>query len=350
MKKLIFFLAAVLLTAFSARTFAQDQTTFVNGKHNYSVNTAVPHTGSDYTWAVYTYSGTTWAASDLQTIVSYGSPEATLDTDYKFITDGTLKDNQDTIQWLKAGQYIVAITEKFSPSGCTTTRFFGVDVLDLDLLVLTEYDGFITSDTTLCNTSSDTIIGSDSDETVDKKDVNNYTLATMTFTYKISLHTLMGSKYDENLISSKTSVENAKWQFVIDTTDCELPIASTTTDNTYTPSITLNYTSSDGTFTPATGLVTDIPAKTGEVVITATIQNIATEETADYVLNLKIDPSSVKIENSTTPNGDYAEGQELNSYDGSNNGFVEDTNNADTNETKQITVHSIPNTSKITFQ
>lgn len=326
MKKLVFLFAAVLLTAFSAKTFAQgsQQTAVINATRNYWVNStdyATAPTGdaatNTYAWAVYTWDG----IADY-TLDTWTANAATVGTDYNGATD---TDYNTQIEWLATGTYVVEVVEQ-STDGCTTVRRFGVTVIDLDLLVVTkDNDGTtLTAAGTYCNTNSGDIWGDSHDD-----NLNNEALATMTMTYEITLYTAKGGDAATEI---GTVLPSAGWKF------------SAQDASTIPGAGTVTWTVTDATGTYTTGSLNEITVAPGTstVTITAEIQNIAADAANKYVLGFSVDPATVLVDNGGTA-GDYAEGVEPTAYDG-----ITDTD-SHVNAAYTITVNPAPNTTKIKF-
>ena len=346
MKKLVFLFAAVLLTAISAKTFAQgtQQTVLINASQNYWVNSTdggktqdvSGHTNSTYLWSIYDWDGldaTDYTSSSWTTTLS-----AT--TAANFVSGNKTSFNTQ-IEWLEAGSYVVEVVETSDVDACTTVRRFGVKVLELDLLTTTTYVTQQVAPLTTCNTNSGDIWGDSNEENLNAED-----LATMTITYEITLSTKAGSAASADLIG--TVFPNAKWKFTA--ADVSIIPAATTTP-AMTPDIT--WTVSNGeTYTSAgDGTTTDneifVGTGTSTVTITAVVQNIAADADQDYVLDFTIDPASVLVDNGGNAD-EYAEGQEPTVNDGTNNNDSSGSG-AFQNDAYQITINPAPNTTKIEF-
>ncbi len=332
MKKLFTLLSLFVLIGMSANVFAQgsQQTVTINSTRNYWVNSTDgttqddDHEGNSYTWSVYEWNGALdYTASD------WTATAATVDSDYSFeVTNSGVDAFATQIKWLATGTYVVEVVETNAGDGCTTVRRFGVTIIDLDLLVVTKdhLEATLAASATYCNTNTGSIYG-DSDAT----DLNDATvtpvMSTMTMTYEITLYTAKGGGAGTEI---GNVLEDASWKFSVQ-------------DASTIPSSPGNvtWTVTDGTGTYTTGSLNEITvaAGTSTVTITAEIQNIADVPTADYVLSLSIDPSTVLVENGGTA-VDYAEGQEPAAYTGADSSH--------TNSAYSITVNPIPNTSKIT--
>nr|WP_319998366.1 hypothetical protein [uncultured Draconibacterium sp.] len=320
MKKLVFLLVAVFLTAFGAKTFAQDQTAFVNASYTYSVNDNT--TNSEYSWKVYTYEGD-W--SDIATTTTTGITEVTGNP--SIYTGSASSTYEQEIKWLAAGKYIVEVTEKNKETDCSTIRRFGISILDLDLLVQTfDTDGatkFTADQEATCNTSADTILASDTINDFD--DVNAYGLGTMTYTYKVTLYTKQGGAAGTEI---GTVLSDAAWKFTIADAS-SIPTTPTEAGVVWTV---------DGTEVADIESPIEVAAGTSEVTITATIQNIAADANTQYILDFDIDPESVVID---TDDDGYDDGVEVSTNNGTGNSHV--------NNAFSVTVNSIPNTSRISF-
>jgi|GEM_PF-2058733 hypothetical protein len=326
MKKLFTLLSLFVLIGMSANVFAQtfDQTTTINSTRPYYVNSSdgsaedLPgHTGSTYQWSVYDYQ------SDFLTVSSL---TAAAGTDYSFGagSDETFKAQ---ITWLAAGNYVVEVVETSSNS-CTTTRRFSVQIIELDLLVQT-YDhettpNLLDADFTTCNTNSGDIWGTDNAE-----DLNDESLNTMKFTYKVSLYTKKAGTASDEIMDSFTS---ASWKFAVSNASNTKPTTTEAnitwaipTQTGVTGSIDAN---GDGNIT-ATGV--------SEVTIEVTVQNVADAPDENYVLDFDIEPSSVVVD--LNGDSDFSEGTEPTGFDG--------TDGSHTNSAFQITVNPIPNTNNI---
>lgn len=106
---------------------AQDDTQAVGSSHTFKVNVNDPanaHTGNTYTWVVkHNDAGTTPAVEN---------------TEYAFIGVSTGADIKTaTIQWLKAGDYLVELSEANKNGSCSTIRQVNILVTGgaIDLLV-----------------------------------------------------------------------------------------------------------------------------------------------------------------------------------------------------------------------
>ncbi len=328
MRKVFILLTAVVLTAVSANVFAQgsQQTALINSTRNYWVNSASygggdSHTGSTYTWAVYQWDGTTdYTASSWTGTAATGSYSGATDTDYN-----------TQITWLATGFYVVEVVEENS-DGCTTVRRFGVTIIDLDLLVVTKdhLGATLSAAGDYCNTDEGNVYGDADDDDLNSTTGVDPALQTMTMTYEITLYTEKGGAAGTEI---GAIMPNADWTFTI-------------ADNSTIPASPgeVTWTVSDAnetTYTVNTNNVFTVPAGTSTVTITAEIQNIATDVATDYVLGFSILPSTVKVD--SQPDGVFAEGTEPATYDG-----VQDTD-SHLNAAQVITVHSIPNTTKIKF-
>ena len=318
MKKLVFLLVAVFLTVFGAKTFAQDQTAFVNASYTYSVNDNT--TNSEYSWKVYTYEGD-W--SDITTTSAIIDVTGTS----SIYTATASTSNVQKIEWLSAGSYIVEVTET-NATTCSTIRRFGISILDLDLLVQTfDTDGtteFTADQEATCNTSADTILASDTINDFD--DVNAYGLGTMTYTYKVTLYTKQGGAAGTEI---GTVLSDAAWKFTIADAS-SIPTTPKEAGVVWTV---------DGTEVTDINSPIEVAAGTSEVTITATIQNIAADVNTQYKLDFDIDPESVVID---TDGDGYDDGVEDGDYDGTETSHV--------NNAFSVTVNSIPNTSRISFK
>ena len=342
MKKLLFSLCLLAFVAITSTSFGQSHTNpkieTVNATKTYSVD---EHASSVYAWSVYD-----WTPSDDFTAETWtASPAAPADytkTDATYSTE---------IKWLVPGSYVVEVEESNGASGCSTVRRFGVTVIDLDLLVVTKYGSTTITgtggDNELCNTDAGNIYGElDADNLNDGAATVDPALGTMTFTYEITLFADKAGVAGEEL---GTLLPAALWKFDL-ANSVTLP-TSQNSSSADVASITWAIDAgsiSDGVAAANTNFATqgtgtiNVPAAVKTVTITATIQNVADVLGENYVIDLSIAPSSVLVENSATPNGDYAEGQEDADYNGTT-----DTD-SHTNNAVQITVKPIPNTSKIT--
>jgi len=332
MKKFIFFSCAVFFTAFSAKIFAQgvQQTVIINATHNYWVNSTDYATApagdaatNTYAWAVYDWNGTdNYAASSW-------TASATATTNYTGAAD---TDYNTQIKWLATGYYVVEVKET-NTEGCTTIRRFGIQIIDLDLLVVTrDHNNTILTDTTdYCNTNEGDTWGDSNDD-----DLNNESLNTMTMTYEISLYTVKGSTNANDLIGTINSGNGAPWKFSAQD--------KSTIPTSAGGSVTWTVTDGNGTYTTGNLNEITVAAGTSTVTITAEIENIAADVANQYILDFSIDPTTVLIENGGSSATDYAEGQESASYIA---GTAEPTSHK--NHAEPITVNPIPNTSKISF-
>ena len=333
MKKLVFLLVAVFLTVFGAKTFAQgvQQSVIINATHNYYVNSsayATAPTGdaatNTYAWAVYAWNGTEDYTSDNWDAVGADASSFSGATDVDYNTQ---------ITWLAGGNYVIEVVET-NGKECKTKRRFGIEVMDLDLLVVTadHSSTTITDSTVYCNTNEGDIWGDS-----DADDLNDESLETMTMTYTISLYTIKGNTDDANLIGDINEGKGAAWKFTLND-NSTIPTVATTpvTWTVFDANETVYTTGAANTFTVAAG--------TSVVTITATIQNIAADVANKYNLDFSIDPATVLVENGGSDPNDYAEGQEPTDY-------VDGTAEPDShrNDAAPITVNPIPNTSRISF-
>lgn len=329
--------------AISSNLFGQSHTTpkieTVNATKTYSVD---EHPNSIYTWSVYDWTG---ADTDDFTDESW-TATAAAGTDY------TKTDNNYSteIKWLIPGSYVVEVVESNGTNGCSTVRRFGVTIIDLDLLVVTKYEGTTITgtggDNVMCNTDAGNIYGDlDADNLNDGATTVTPALGTMTFTYEI---TLFADKAGEAGKELGTVFSDALWKFELANT-VVLPTSQNSSSANVASitwaieagSVADGVTAANTSFTTeGTGII-NVPAAVNTVTITATIQNVADVLDQNYVIDMSVDPSTVMVENSATHNSDYAEGLEDADYDG--------TTDADshTNSAVQITVKPIPNTPKI---
>lgn len=336
MKKLFSLLCLVVLLGVSANVMGQgiQQTTTINSTRSYWVNSsdgtvapvAAEHNGT-YAWSVYKWDGnvstdytaTTWTATDAD------------DASFDFVGGTTSWKSQ--IKWLETGSYVVEVVEtNTGTNACTTVRRFGVTIIDLDLLVQTfDLNGItlLSADVNRCNTNSGNIYGEG-----DAINLNSLTGVTpemgeMTYTYKVSLYTLMGGDDTKEITDAFAT---AKWKFTVTNTQ-NLKPATSTSDITWAIPTQTGVT---GSLTDGSGTI-EVDSKS-IVTITVTIKNVADVTPNDYVLKFNIDPASVLVD----LNGDssFDEGQEPTGYDGTTSG-------SHTNSAFQITVSPIPNTSRI---
>jgi len=268
MKKLLKLSLAFTLTIVSFGAIAQDDTHSVGSVHTFKVNVSDPsgdHTGNTYTWAVY---------HNDEVIGDPGTPAtaASGTTEYNFVGDFTGTDIKTAqIQWLKAGDYLVELSEVNKTGGCSTLRRVNILVTagDLDLIVLatdvtgvTQTAGALTS----CNDMSGKIIPN-ADPSDFGKSVRYFTV-NMTTDGQDWIAGLWGFEYSTSVVSTVTAVTFADPDVVdtdvtfgVNTVDVALGKAKillkVETANTPGPSpandITLNLVASNAFITTAGG-------------------------------------------------------------------------------------------------
>lgn len=323
MKKFFTLLSLLLVMGMSASVMAQtfDQVTTINSTRPYYVNSndgteVLPgHTGSTYQWSVYDYQ------SDFLTATSLTAAD---DADFDFVGGST--DFKSEITWLAAGNYVVEVVEANAGDGCTTIRRFSVQILELDLLVETysHEDVLLDADLTTCNTNSGNIWGTTHDD-----DLNQESLETMIFEYKVLLYTKKAGAAADEIATVYT---DAKWKFTVNNTANTKP---TTSQAGITWSIP-TQTGVTGTL-DENGVGTITASGVSEVTIEVTIQNVADAAAENYVLDFDIAPSTVLVD--LNADDVFSEGIEPDNFDG--------TNDSHTNSAYQITVNPIPNTTNI---
>lgn len=334
MKNLFSLVCLVVLLGVSVNVmgqgeFSTPQKTLVNSTRTYSVTEVTTNT---YLWQILSWTSTEDFGS--QTWAEAGATAANF-------TLTNADEATANVVWNVAGHYVVQVTE--TQNGCTTKRRFGVHVLDLDLLVNTFYynqegstptlnNDVISADVLRCNTNE----GNKWTNT-DPVNLNTATdpeLVTMKYIYDVKLYTVKGSTTTTDLIGDASQLPLALWKFTpVATANQSIPSSPGEIEWTIKigAAAETSYTFGNEVF---------VPAGTSVVTISAVIQNIAAAEAAQYVIDWNIDPATVMVENSATPNTDYAEGTE----DAANeNGAGVNKNNP-----YKVTVKPIPNTSRIT--
>jgi len=334
MKKQIYFLVSLFaLIGFSMNVKGQGYAKIatINSTQNYWVNSstgatmdATGHSGNTYQWAVYEGTGAPGA--------DYTAPGWTATTATgKYSIESGATTFKSSIKWLATGYYVVEVVE--TGGTCNTVRRFGVHIIDLDLLVVTKDNSgsTITTAKTECNTNSGGIYGNDDADNINLTSVTPV-MGTMSATYEVTLFTAKGGATGTEIGSA---LPTAGWKFTV--VDASTIPSSSTTSAT----VTWTVTGGSGTYTTGGSNVITVAPGTSVVTIKAVIQNIASASTDDYVLKFSINPTTVLVENGGASSTDYAEGQEPTTY----NGTTDTASHK--NDAVQITVHPVPNTSKI---
>tara|TARA_R110002050_G_scaffold71721_1_gene154285 strand:- start:442 stop:1422 length:981 start_codon:yes stop_codon:yes gene_type:complete len=323
MKKFFTLLSLLAVMGMNANVMAQtfDQITTINSTRPYYVNSndgateLAGHTGSTYVWTVYDYQ------ADFLTATNLSAAES---GDFSFV-GGASTTFKTEITWLTAGNYVVEVVEE-STDNCTTIRRFSVQILELDLLVETysHDDLLLNTDLTTCNTNSGNIWGTTHDD-----DLNQESLETMTFEYKVLLYTKKAGAATDEIATVYT---DAKWKFTVNNT-------ANTKPTTSQADITWNIPTQTGVTgtLDENGEGTITASGVSEVTIEVTIQNVADAAAKNYVLDFDIAPSTVLVD--LNADDVFSEGIEPDNFDG--------TNDSHTNSAYQITVNPIPNTTNI---
>lgn len=348
MKKLFSLVCLVVLLGVSVNVMGQgtQQISGANVFRNYWVNSAdgttapgASHLGSTYQWNVYDWDGTvdysvkggTW---DL-------AKTATTNTKFTFDAVNVATVFNPKIKWNNAGKYVLEAVET-SSTNCVTIRRFGVVILDIDLLVVTENHLNVTlaDVATYCNTDENSVFGDADDDNLNSTTGVTPALGTMVYTYSITLFTEKNTTDDTKEIGDVTlpAAQGGgapQWRFTLDNNSI-LPSNPTEADITWavvdgTPaSITTN--SGTTVITAGAGIST--------VTVTATVQNIAAAAIDQYELDFAIDPATVQLDLSGSVTPDFSDGQEDATYNAAG---------ANRNAPYKVTINSIPNISKIKF-
>lgn len=340
MKNLFSLLCLVVLLGVSVNVMGQgvQQTSSTDVFRNYWVNSSTGasqdvagHTGSTYLWTIYDWDGTAdYAEND--GAWDAAKVAATSGTDYSFDVTNSATVFNPKIKWLEGGNYVVQVAE--TNNGCSTIRRFGVRVLDIDLLVVTNdhLGNPLSAVATLCNTDAGKIWGDGGNDNINLitgVTTTNPKLGTMTYTWEISLFA-KETGIAADLIT--TVVPAARWKFTLNNNSV-LPGAPSQA------AITWSVSGGTGTITTTGDAnVITADASSSTVTVTAVIQNVASDPADQYELDFSIDPTTVQVDLGGTL--DYAEGQEKATYN---------VSPSHSNTPYKITVKPLPNTTAVKF-